>query len=57
MQVIKQQLRELKLAGMAQALEVRNEYAISERLSFTDFLSLLLEDEFSNRRENSTGSD
>jgi len=53
MEVIKRQLRELKLSGMAKTLEVRNEYAISERLSFIDFLSLLLEDELSNRRENS----
>jgi len=52
MEVIKRQLRELKLSGMAKTLEVRNEYALSERLSFIDFLSLLLEDELSNRREN-----
>lgn len=52
MEVIKRQLRELKLSGMAKTLDVRNEYALSERLSFTDFLSLLLEDEFSTRREN-----
>jgi len=37
---------------MARALEGRNEYAISERLSLTDFLSLLLEDELNIRREN-----
>lgn len=52
METIKRQLGELKLSGMAKSLEVRNEYAISERLSFIDFLSLLLEDEFSNRRDN-----
>ena len=52
MEVIKRQLVELRLSGMAKALEVRNEYAISERLSFVDFLSLLLEDELSNRRDN-----
>jgi len=52
MEVIKQKLKELKLSGMARSLEVRNEYAISERLSFMDFLSLLLEDELTNRREN-----
>lgn len=52
MELIKRQLTELKLSGMAKSLEVRNEYALSERLSFIDFLSLLLEDEFSNRREN-----
>ena len=52
MEVIKRQLVELRLSGMAKALEVRNEYAISERLSFIDFLSLLLEDELSNRRDN-----
>ncbi|RLB20275.1 MAG: AAA family ATPase [Deltaproteobacteria bacterium] len=52
MEVIKRQLRELKLSGMAKTLEVRNEYALSERLSFIDFLSLLLEDELSNRQEN-----
>ena len=37
MEVIKQKLKELKLSGMARSLEVRNEYAISERLSFMDF--------------------
>jgi len=52
MEVIKRQLQELKLSGMARTLGVRNEYALSERLSFLDFLSLLLEDEFSSRREN-----
>ncbi len=52
METIKRQLVELRLSGMAKALEVRNEYAISERLSFIDFLSLLMEDELSNRRDN-----
>lgn len=52
MEVIKRQLMELKLSGMARALEARNEYALSERLSFLDFLSLLLEDELSSRRDN-----
>jgi len=52
METIKRQLVELRLSGMAKSFEVRNQYAISERLSFIDFLSLLLEDEFSNRREN-----
>ncbi len=53
MKEIKDKLRELKLAGMCQTLETRNEYAISERLSYIEFLELLLEDELNNRKDNS----
>lgn len=53
METIKKQLRELKLAGIANSLEVRNEYAIKNKLSYLEFLQILLEDEFNNRRDNS----
>lgn len=53
METIKKQLRELKLAGIVNSLEVRNEYAIKSKLSYLEFLQILLEDEFNNRRDNS----
>lgn len=53
MEEIKKRLRELKLAGIANSLEVRNEYAVKNRLSYLEFLEVLLEDEFNNRRDNS----
>jgi len=53
METIKKQLRDLKLAGMVNSLEVRNEYAIRNKLSYLEFLQTLLEDEFNNRRDNS----
>lgn len=52
METIKRQLRELKLAGIGNSLEVRNEYAIKNKLSYLEFLEILLEDEFNNRRDN-----
>lgn len=47
------QLRQLKLAGFVNSLEVRNEYAIKSNLSYTEFLALLVEDEINNRHDNS----
>jgi len=38
-------LRNLKLSGIAKTLEVRNEQAIREKLSYMEFLELLIEDE------------
>ena len=46
-------LRNLKLSGIAKTLEVRNEQAIKEKLSYMEFLELLIEDEFANRKDNS----
>lgn len=45
-------LRDLKLAGMVQSLEERNQYAIDHKLSYLEFMEILLEDEFNNRKEN-----
>ena len=47
------QLKDLKLSGVAKTFEVRNEQAIKEKLSYIEFLELLIDDEFSNRKENS----
>ena len=52
MEIIKQ-LQGLKLSGMAKSIEARNKYAIENNLSYLDFISLLLEDEYSNRASNS----
>ena len=46
-------LRNLKLSGIAKTLEVRNEQAIREKLSYMEFLELLIEDELANRKDNS----
>jgi DNA replication protein DnaC len=46
-------LRNLKLSGVAKTIEVRNEQAIKEKLSYMEFLELLIEDEFANRKDNS----
>ena len=53
MEMIRKQLRDLKLAGIANSLETRNEYAIKNKLSHIEFLQLLLEDEINNRADNS----
>jgi DNA replication protein DnaC len=47
------QLGNLKLSGVAKTVEVRNEQAIKEKLSYMEFLELLIEDEFANRKDNS----
>lgn len=49
---LKTQLKALRLPWMAQALEARNEYALSHRLSYVEFLELLLEDEQAQRSAN-----
>lgn len=46
-------LKELKLSGIAKTYDVRNEQAIKEKLSYMEFLELLIEDEISNRKDNS----
>lgn len=46
-------LRNLKLSGVVKTVEVRNEQAIKEKLSYMEFLELLIEDELTNRKDNS----
>jgi len=42
-------LKELKLSGILDTLEIRNRQAIDEKLAHTDFLALLLQDEIARR--------
>jgi DNA replication protein DnaC len=46
-------LKNLKLSGVIKTLETRNQQAIKENLSYIEFLELLIDDELSNRKENS----
>jgi DNA replication protein DnaC len=52
-ELIRKRLRQLKLAGMIDTLDVRNEYAIKSNISYLEFLSLLLEDEINSRADHS----
>jgi DNA replication protein DnaC len=45
-------LKDLKLSGIAKTLDIRNEEAIKENLSFIEFFELLLNDESTNRVAN-----
>src|SRR6476646_3801613 len=53
MQTVKSQLRTFKLSGIYNSLEERIALANEKSLSYVDFISLLLEDETNNRRDNS----
>jgi len=53
METVKQRLKQLKLSGALQGLETRNRYALEQKISFLDFLELLLEDEWAVRQNNS----
>ena len=55
MESIKTKLRQLKLAGMVKSIETRNRFAIDNKVSYTEFIELLLEDEYVNRKANSFG--
>lgn len=46
-------LRSLKLSGISKSLDIRNKEAIERKLSYMEFLELLLEDEHTNREANS----
>jgi DNA replication protein DnaC len=48
---LERQLRTLSLSGMAQTLLARNQEAISHHLAYTEFLELLVSDEFVRRRD------
>lgn len=49
---IQKKLREFKLSGMGNTLEIRLREAEEENLGFTEFLSMLLEDEVNRRSDN-----
>jgi len=53
MEQLKKRVQHLKLSGIVKSLDVRNEYAIENQLSYIDFLKLLIDDEYANRRSNS----
>ena len=55
MEKIKTKLRQLKLAGMVKSFEMRNIFAIENKVSYVEFMELLLEDEYINRKSNSFG--
>lgn len=42
-------LKELRLSGILDSLEVRNRQAIEEKLAYTEFLAMLLQDEIARR--------
>ncbi len=52
MEEIKRRLRQLKLSGAVKALEGRNEYALKNKVSYLDFLELVLKDEWVTRQSN-----
>lgn len=45
-------LKDFKLSGVVKSLDIRIEEAIRSKLSFEEFLELLLNDEMSNRLNN-----
>lgn len=53
MNLLKSRLKEFKLSGIYNSVEERVSYANERRLSYIEFLELLLEDEENNRRGNS----
>jgi DNA replication protein DnaC len=44
-------LRQLRLSGMLDALEIRNRQAVEDQMAYTEFLSLLLQDEIARRAQ------
>ncbi|MBL8480644.1 MAG: ATP-binding protein, partial [Rhodocyclaceae bacterium] len=44
-------LKQLRLSGVLDSLEVRNRQAIEAKLAYTDFLALLLQDEIARREQ------
>lgn len=51
--MLKNKLREMKLAGIANSIDERIDYANKNHLSYQQFLEILFEDEDNNRRDNS----
>lgn len=48
---LREQLKELRLSGLSQSLEVRLQEARSSKLDYAEFLELILEDEMITRRD------
>jgi DNA replication protein DnaC len=44
-------LKQLRLSGILDSLEIRNRQAVDQKLSYTDFLALLIEDEVARREQ------
>jgi DNA replication protein DnaC len=53
MKTLKSQLTKLKLSGMVKSIETRNKYALEGKVSYLEFLELLIEDEMASRLANS----
>jgi len=53
MNTLKARLRNFKLSGIHNSIEERLEYAQEKSLAYKEFLELLMEDEYNNRRDNS----
>jgi DNA replication protein DnaC len=53
MNELNNKLRQLKLAGAIKTLETRNKYALEHKISYLEFLELIIEDEYANRMANS----
>ena len=49
---IQKGLRNFKLSGMSETLEVRIQQAVEDSLSYTEFLEMMLEDEKNKRADN-----
>jgi DNA replication protein DnaC len=52
METIKKQLKQLRLSSAVASLEERNRYALENKISYVDFLGLLLDDEVASRQNN-----
>jgi len=48
-------LKQLRLSGILDSLEVRNRQAIEEKLAYTDFLAMLIQDEVARREQRKLG--
>ncbi len=55
MEKLKTKLRQLKLAGIVKSIETRNRFAVDNGVSYIEFMELLVEDEYVNRKANSFG--
>ena len=53
MNTLKARLKEFKLSGIYNSVEERLSYAQKKSLGYIEFLELLMEDEYNNRRDNS----
>lgn len=53
MEALKQKLRKLRLSGLVQSLEQHHHYAMEHKVSYIEFLELLIEDEIVIRESNS----